>query len=343
MKVAASIASLWRYGEMLAVEQPVTLGEGWTPLIDAPRTAEALGCARLLVKDEGRNPTGSFKDRSASVTIAWLREHGARGVVLSSTGNAGAAFATYAARAGIGCVAIVPTDVLEGNVAQISHAGAELRKVAAWERAAAEVMSVAEARGYTDVSAARTSLRLRGKKTLGYEIAEQMGWRLPEAVICPTGGGTGILALRQAFEDLRAAERVSGPLPRLFASQYDGCAPIAAACRQGQATVSPWTRIDTPRGGMRTPAPVFGNQVLAAIAGAHAISPVAAFAAALAITEKDGVSVGPEGGTALATAAEALRIGEIGADATIVVINTATPLKADPAFLAASTENPAHP
>ncbi len=340
MIVDPGITSMWRYAAMLPAEQPadrVTLGEGWTPLLDAPRTAAALGCARLLVKDEGRNPTGSFKDRSASLTVSRLREAGARGVVLSSTGNAGAAFAVYAARAGMGCVAIVPADALEQNVMQIRHAGADLLMLDPWRDAPARASALAEARSYVDVSAARTTLRIEGKKTLGYEIAEQLGWRFPDVVICPTGGGTGILALQRAFEDLRAADRVAGPLPRLFASQYDGCAPIAAAHRLGHATVTPWAGMDTPRGGMRTAAPASGTQVLAAIVqgGAHAISPGAAFAAAVSIMQRDGVAAGPEGGTAIAAAAAALANGEIAQHATIVIINTATPLKADPAFQAA--------
>jgi len=332
--------SMWRYAESLPVERPdrcITLGEGWTPLIDAPRTSAAFGCDRLLIKDEGRNPTGSFKDRSASVTISHLCERDARGVVLSSTGNAGAAFATYAARAAMGCVAIVPADVLEENVAQIRHAGAELRLLDTWGDAPALAAELARARGFADVSAARTSLRVEGKKTLGYEIVEQMGWRFPDVVVCPTGGGSGLLALRRSFEDLSAAGRAYGPLPRLIASQYDGCAPIVAAHRLGRREVLPWgTTITTPRGGMRTAAPAAGERVLSAIAsgGAYAISPAVAFADAILVSERDGIAVGPEGGTAVAAVAAGLKCGEIEHRSTIVVINTATPLKADPAFTA---------
>jgi threonine synthase len=344
VNIDTSVGSLWRYAAALPVDQPdrrVTLNEGWTPLVDAPRTALALGCARLLVKDEGRNPTGSFKDRSASVTVSHWYERGARGLVLSSTGNAGAAFAVYAARAGMGCVSIVPADVLEANAMQIRHAGAELRALEDWSAAPALAARLASDLGYKDVSASRTTLRIEGKKTLGYEIAEQLGWVFPDAVVCPTGGGTGILALQRAFQDLRDLGRVRGVIPRLFASQYDGCAPIAAAYREGRSTILPWGYITTPRGGMRTPYPVSGEAVLAAIAtgGAHAANAHEAFAAAVSIAQQDGIAVGPEGGTALVTVAVALAKGELNPQARIVVINTATPLKADPAF----STVPVHP
>jgi threonine synthase len=335
--VNRNLRSLWRYAAMLPVEHldcRVTLDEGWTPLIDAPRTALALGCRRLLIKDEGRNPTGSFKDRSASVTVSCLRERGATGLVLSSTGNAGAAFAAYAARARIACVSIVPTDVLDANVIQIRHAGAELRTVEDWSAAPTLAAELAGKLGYEEVSAARTSLRIEGKKTLGYEIVEQLDWVFPDVVVCPTGGGTGILALQRAFAELNGQGSVRGSLPRLFASQYDGCAPIEAAHRSGHSAVQPWGTVTTPRGGMRTPSPASGGLVLAAIAngGARAVSASAAFAAAASISREDGIPVGPEGGTALATVAEGLAHGEIDPGSTIVVINTATPLKADPAF-----------
>jgi threonine synthase len=188
-----------------------------------------------------------------------------------------------------------------------------------------------------DVSAARTNLRIEGKKTLGYEIVEQLDWVFPEIVVCPTGGGTGILALQRAFAELNGRGSVRGSLPRLFASQYDGCAPIVAAHRSGHSAVQPWGAVTTPRGGMRTPSPTSGGPVLAAIAngGARAVSASAAFAAAAGISREDGIPVGPEGGTALASVAAALACGEIAPDSSIVVINTASPLKADPGFDAA--------
>jgi threonine synthase len=341
MKIQTSNGSLWRYSDSLPVERPdhcVTLGEGWTPLNEAPRTAQALGCKSVLVKDEGRNPTGSFKDRSASVTVSQMRERNVRGLVLSSTGNAGAAFSIYAARAGIGCVSIVPSDVLEANVMQIRHAGGDLRILDKWSDATTLATTLARTLGYEDVSAARTTLRIEGKKTLGFEIVEQLGWQFPDAVVCPTGGGTGILALQKAFNELLAAGLACGSLPRLFASQYSGCAPIVVAHHRGLKSVSPWPRIDTPRGGMRTAAPAAGDQVLEAIAngGAHAVTPAVAFTAAMDVTRRDGILIGPEGGTALAALSAALTLGQIARDSIVVAINTATPIKADPAFYSES-------
>jgi threonine synthase len=337
MKIHAHIASMWRYADALPLDDTthcVTLGEGWTPLIDAPRFAQALGCERLLVKDEGQNPTGTFKDRSASLTISRLREGGTAGIVLHSTGNASAAFAIYAARAGLECAAFVPSDLLDANVAQMRLAGADIHKLDDWSRASAMASAYADRSGYLNVSAGRTPYRIQGKMTLGYEIAEQLDWRLPDAIICPTGGGTGVLALQSAFDALLARGLAHGPRPRLFISQYEGCAPLVEAHRNGRATTVPWARIDTPRGGMRTASPSAGEQVLAVISGggAYAVSAPAALGAARAIARADGILVGLEGGTALAAVRAALDCGNLSSHSTIVVINTGTALKSDPAL-----------
>jgi threonine synthase len=342
MKVLGQLASMWRYADALPLagaEHRVSLGEGWTPLIDAPRSAEALGCARLLIKDEGQNPTGTFKDRSASYSVSRLRERGARGIVLHSTGNAGAAFATYAARAGIKCVAVVPKDVLDANLLQLRLAGAEILPLDDWSRAGFIAAEYAQRLGYTDMSANRTPDRRQGKKTLGYEIAEQLDWQLPDVVVCPTGGGTAALALHGAFDDLLALGLAHGPRPQLIISQYAGCAPLAEAHAHGRATMMPWARIETPRGGMRTPSPALGAELLAAVAGAYAIDPEVALTAADAIARADGILIGLEAGTALAAAARALDRGDISRRSNIVVINTATALKSE-AFTVERTSAP---
>lgn len=307
--------------------------EAATPLIAAPHLAAALGCRRLLIKDEGQNPTGSFKDRSASWTIARLLERAVTGVVLHSTGNAGAAFATYAARAGMACVSIVPSDVLDANVEQMRKAGARIITLASWTDAARRAAEEAAALGYTDVSTGRTVFRAEGKQTLAVEIVEQLGERFPDVVICPTGGGTAVLALHAAFDALEEAG-IAGTPPRLFISQYSGCAPLVAAHRAGEDSVRPWANVVTPRGGMRTAAPIMGGAVLAAIrnGGAWAVDPRDAFASARALNDADGIAVGLEGATGLAAATLALRAGEISGDATIVIINTAAPFKSDPAW-----------
>ncbi len=305
--------------------------EGWTPLLDAPRTAARIGCRRLLIKDESQNPTGSFKDRSASYTISHLRQEGAVGVVLNSTGNASAAFAAYAARASLPCVCVVPRDVLYANVLQIQLAGAELVLLDDWTDASRLSDEIAQVRGFQNVSASRTPHRIIGKMTIGYEIVEQLDGRFPDYVVCPTGGGTALLALKRAFEGIKLRGEVDGDVPRLVISQYEGCSPLVEAFRSGLSNVKPWPRIDTPRGGMRTPAPTMAPAVLDAISqgGAYAINPMQARKAVREMSSTDGVCLGLEAGTALAAVELGLKWEEIAADACIVIINSASVLKSE--------------
>jgi threonine synthase len=337
MKVDKTISSMWRYADALesvAAGHRVTMGEGWTPLIDAPRSATRLGCRRLLIKDESQNPTGSFKDRSTAFTISSLLLGGTKGVVLNSTGNASAAFAAYASRAGLRCVCLVPSDVLEANILQIKLAGAELILVDDWSAVGKMSDDIAQARGFQNISANRTPFRVIGKTTLGFEIVEQLDWQFPDYVVCPTGGGTALLAFKQAFDRLKEMGDTKGDAPRLVVSQYDGCSPIVEAFRAGRKVVKPWGRIDTPRGGMRTPVPTLAPAVLDAISngGAYALSPAAAKKSVQRIATDDGIFVGLETGTALAAIELGLGCGEIPPHASIVVVNSATVLKSDLAF-----------
>lgn len=337
MRIERQISSMWRYADALPLEDmavAVTMGEGWTPLIEAPNTARAIDCRALYIKDEAQNPTGTFKDRSAAYTISRLAREGARGIVLNSTGNAGASFATYAARAGMRCIVIVPADVLDGNLVQMQVAGAEIQRLADWSRAPALAQDLARSTGYVDVSAALTPHRRQAKATMGYEIAEQLGWTLPDVLCFPTGGGSAVLAMCDAFKCLLSSGAVTGVLPRLVLSQYVGCAPIASAYENGSAFTTPWPRIETPRGGMRTPSPSLGGEVLAALNGgaALAVEPRSAFAAVRKLAAADGLIVGLETGSALDALARARSSGVIARDLRIVVVNTSTLLKSDPAY-----------
>jgi threonine synthase len=335
MRVDTAVSSMWRYRDLLsidAIDHCVTMGEGWTPLLDAPRTAKRLSCKRLFIKDESQNPTGTFKDRSASYTVSRLRGDKVEGIVLNSTGNASAAFAAYASRAGMKCVCLVPRDVLEANALQIQLAGAELILVDEWGRVGSMSDEIASARGLKNISANRTPFRLIGKASLGYEIVEQLNWRFPDYVVCPTGGGTALLALKQAFDQLKESGNATGEVPRLIISQYQGCSPLVEAFRAGRSTVQPWGRIDTPRGGMRTPSPSLAPAILKAIStgGAYGLSPNDAKRSVRQLAADDGVLVGLETGTALAAIEAGLGLGEISASSTIVVVNTASALKSDP-------------
>ncbi|KJC50472.1 hypothetical protein UP09_05585 [Bradyrhizobium sp. LTSP885] len=345
MRVDTAISSMWRYRDALSlddIDRCVTMGEGWTPLLDAPLTAKRLGCDHLLIKDESQNPTGSFKDRSASYTISRLNGGNVEGIVLNSTGNASAAFAAYASRAGMKCVCLVPRDVLEANILQIQLTGAELVLVDDWSTVSRMSDDIANARGLKNISANRTPFRVIGKTSLGFEIVEQLGWRFPEYVVCPTGGGTALLALKQAFDCLKEGGDAQGAIPRLIISQYQGCSPLVEAFRAGQTTVQRWDRIDTPRGGMRTPSPSLAPAVLDAIStgGAYAISPNAAKRALQRLAKDDGILVGLESGTALAALEAGLGFGEISARSTIVIVNSASALKSDLAFSYCSPEFP---
>ncbi|OZI53623.1 pyridoxal-phosphate dependent enzyme [Bordetella genomosp. 5] len=329
--------SMWRYASHLPLDNPaarVSLGEGWTPLLPAERYARAVGCREVWIKDESQNPTGTFKDRSAAYTISWLKERGCTGVVLNSTGNASAAFAVYAARAGMSCVAIVPADVLTENLLQMHLAGAEVHVLDDWSRARERTKALATERGLTDVSADCTPTREQAKQTVGLEIVEQLG-RFPDAFFCPTGGGIALLAVRRAFEWLAANDQTLGKPPRLFASQFAGCAPIAKAFKEGSRLIAPWGAIDTPRGGMRTPNPRRGTEVLDAVAlgGASACEPSDAVHAARLLAKEDGILVGIETGSALAALHGAVAKGQLDASSTVVILSTTTPLKSDPAVL----------
>ena len=213
-------SSLWRYADLLPIDEPehaVTLGEGWTPVLALPRLGEGLGCPRLWAKDEGRNPSGTFKDRGASVAVTRLRELGISTVVHNSSGNAAGAWALYSARAGLRCVNLLPADVMAASLRQSTLSGADtVLFEGPWQEAGAVVAKAVEEHGWFNAGTLKEPHRLEGKKTMGLELAEQFSWRLPDAIVYPTGGGLGIIAIYKAFKELQALGWVdSGPLPKL--------------------------------------------------------------------------------------------------------------------------------
>jgi len=333
--IAEGPPALWRYAPLLPVDRPgeaVTLGEGWTPLLDASRLGRELGCESLLVKDEGRNPSGSFKDRGASVAVTRLREFGVRRVALSSSGNAGAAWSLYCARAGIECLSVLPSDALAATRAQCSLSGADARTLPGdWRDAGAAVERAARERGALNVNTLREPFRVEGKKTLGYEIAEQLGWTLPDVLVYPTGGGLGPIALYKAFAELVELGWVSGPLPRLVVAQYEGCAPIVRAHRRGDTEITPWGEIRIPPGGLKAPSPPGGRRVLEILretgGTAHAVSTRDALDAVGWVTRCEGIFPCPETATTIPALAAALEEGTVRADERIVIAGTGTGLK----------------
>jgi threonine synthase len=322
---------MWRFRSFLPLgpgETPVTLGEGDTPLLETRRLGAELGLEHLWVKDEGTNPTGSFKARGLSAAITRAVLAGATRFTLPTAGNAGIAAAAYAARAGAEVRVFAPTSTPPAIQRQVRAFGADLvlldghigdcgRAARAW---AAES-------GAMDLSTLREPYRIEGKKTLGLELAMQLGWRLPDVVIYPTGGGTGLIGMWKAFGELMAAGWVEAQRPpRMFTVQAAGCAPIVRAFERGADSASPWPNPETVAAGLRVPAPL-GDRIMLRIlresgGGAVAVEDDTLTGAAHYATVLEGVDFSPEGGAAVAAAAALRSEGRIAPDELVVVFNT---------------------
>ncbi len=330
-------ADLWRYRELLPVADPghvTTLGEGWTPLWRAPAYGAEIGVPDLLVKDEGLTPTGSFKARGAAVGVSRARELGVERIAMPTNGNAGAAWATYAARAGLGATVVMPVDAPAICRRECRAAGADLRLVDGLIGDAGRHVArlVADARGAVfDAGTLREPYRLEGKKTLGYEIVEQLGWQVPDVIIYPTGGGVGLIGIHKALHELRALGWIDDRLPRLVAVQSTGCAPVVRAFAAGADHTEPWPDARTVAFGITVPAPLGDRLILAALreSGGTAVAvPDADLLADLRrFAEREGLLLCPEGAACL-TAARQLRAGGwIRAGERVVVLNTGAGLK----------------
>ncbi len=322
--------TMWRYREWLPLldgEAPVTLGEGGTPLLDAPRLAERAGVAQLWIKDESKNPTGSFKARGLSAAVTRARYAGAPGFSVPTAGNAGVASSAYGRRAGIPVQVFAPRTTPPRILEQIRTFDAELELLDGHIGDCGKAARAhAAAHGSFDLSTLREPYRIEGKKTLGLEVAEQLGWQLPDAVIYPTGGGTGLIGMWIAFRDLLAAGWASGKAPRLYSVQSEGCAPVVEAFGRGAERTEPWNDPETVAAGLRVPAPLGGAIILRALAEtggeAVAVSDEALSRAAGAIATTEGVDACPEGGATLAALDTLVRRGSIGAHESVVLFNT---------------------
>jgi threonine synthase len=329
--LAARPAFLWRYRELLPVRDEryiTTLGEGWTPLVPAPRYGAHIGLPRLLVKDEGLIPTGSFKARGAAVGISRARELGARHVAMPTNGNAGAAWATYAARAGMRATIAMPAGAPAITREECRIAGAELRVVDGLIGDAARALADVDA---FDVSTLKEPYRVEGKKTMGYEIVEQLGWRVPDAILYPTGGGVGLIGIAKALSEMQALGWLGDRLPRLVAVQSTGCAPIVRAFHAGARRAQPWPDAHTIAFGITVPAPLGDELILDALHStggtAVAVDDADLLADLRAFGTREGLLLCPEGAACL-TAARKLRAdGWLDGDAEVVVLNTGSGLK----------------
>jgi threonine synthase len=326
--------NLWRYGELLPVRDAsgvVSLGEGGTPLIPL-QWGKRRGLDRLWLKDEGQNPTGTFKARGAAVAVSRLRELGVERVVVSSSGNAGDAWAAYCRRAGIEASIILPDDSPEPMLVETALAGADLYTFGGHNaRGGRLAKALAASRDAFCPNTFQEPYRLEGKKTMGLELAEELGWRLPDVVVYPIGGGVGLIGIWKAFSELLELGWVKGAMPRFFVAQYAGCAPLVEAFAAGRSASEPWGEIATLPGGLRAPKPLADFLVLQILretdGGAIAVSNDDALTAVRDIMHSDGAFICPEAGTTIVALSQLIDSGRIHRDETVAIINTGSGLK----------------
>jgi len=344
--------SLWRYRELLPVRDDahvVTLGEGMTPLTPLPRLGAALGVPRLLMKDEGLIPTGSFKARGAAVGVSRAHELGIGRVAMPTNGNAGAAWSMYAARAGMRALVVMPVDAPEITRRECTAAGAELYLVDGLIGDAGAIVAAEVAKGeWFDVSTLKEPYRLEGKKTMGLEIYEQLGRRVPDVIVYPTGGGVGLIGIHKALGELRALGWHEGPMPRLVAAQAAGCAPVVRAFEAGARTAEPFPDAHTVAFGINVANPLGATLMLDAIADtggcAVAVTDEELLAALAETARLEGAFICPEGAAGVAAIRRLRAAGWIGDGEEVVLLNTGAGIKypetvvADPPVLARGNE-----
>jgi len=326
--------SQWRYAEVLpGSEDPVTLGEGMSPLRPARSLARSLGLERLYLKDESVQPTGSFKARGMATAVTMARKLGAKRLALPSAGNAGGAAAAYGALAGLAVDLFLPDDTPAPFRLEALAFGAEVHLVAGdISHCGARVREGVAREGWLDLSTFREPYRLEGKKTLGYEIAEQLGWELPDVIVYPTGGGTGLVGMWKAFEELERLGLVRGARrPRMIVVQASGCAPLVRAHESGASRAPAWDDPRTYARGLRVPATLGDHLVLRAVresgGTAVAVSDPEIAEAQLQIARGEGVFACPEGGAALAGLRRVVASRGVDRGERIVLFNTGTGLK----------------
>ncbi|HEX8653245.1 MAG TPA: threonine synthase [Pyrinomonadaceae bacterium] len=329
-------ADLWRYREVLPVESDahiVSLGEGWTPLLKASRLGAQLGLERgLYIKDESQNPTQSFKARGMAVAVSMALELGARKLAVPSAGNAAGALAAYAARAGLEAYIFMPRDTPRANVVECEQTGAHVTLLDGLVTdCGAEVARRKESEGWFDVSTLKEPYRVEGKKTLGYELAEQLGWQLPDVVLYPTGGGTGLIGMWKAFDEMEAMGWIDGKRPRMVTVQAAGCAPIVRAFSEGKRTADEFPNAATVAAGLRVPRAIGDFLILDALHAscgtALSVTDEELIRATREIGAAEGLFVAPEGAACLPALKKLIATGEVRADEQVVLFNTGAGVK----------------
>jgi threonine synthase len=328
-------ASLWRYREVLPVERDeniVTLGEGWTPLLSAPRLAERVGLESLLIKDESQNPTQSFKARGMTTAVSMALELGARKLAVPSAGNAAGALAAYAARAGLEAHIFMPLDTPRANVVECIETGAHVTLIDGLiTDCGAAVAQGKEREGWFDVSTLKEPYRVEGKKTLGYELAEQMDWTLPDVIIYPTGGGTGLIGMWKAFDEMEAMGWINDKRPRMVTVQAAGCAPIVRAFEEGKRFADEFPNAATVASGLRVPRAIGDFLILDAIRASNgtavAVTDEELIAATREIGASEGLFVAPEGAACLPALRKLAAAGYVKPHERVVLFNTGAGVK----------------
>ena len=333
--LATGPASMWRYADVLPVtssENVVTLGEGYTQLLPARRLGKTLGLSRLYIKDESTNPTQSFKARGMAMAVSMARELGVKKLAAPSAGNAGGALSAYAARAGIPAFIFMPRDTPRANVVECEQTGAHVTLVDGLiTDCGAEIAKRKEAEGWFDVSTLKEPYRVEGKKTLGYELAEQLGWTLPDVIVYPTGGGTGLIGMWKAFDEMQELGWIDERRPRMISVQAATCAPIVRAFEQGTEHAAEFENAATVASGLRVPRAIGDFLILNAVRSssgrAVAVTDSEMIDAVGEIGSSEGVFVAPEGAACLPALRKLIELGEVKPDESVVLFNTGAGVK----------------
>ena len=328
-------ADLWRYREVLPVEcdqNVVSLGEGYTPLVHASRLGEQLGLNQLYIKDEGQNPTQSFKARGMTAAVSMAKELGAMKLAVPSAGNAAGALAAYAARAGLEAHIFMPKDTPRANVIECEQTGAQVTLMDGLiTDCGAEVGRRKEAEGWFDVSTLKEPYRIEGKKTMGYELAEQFDWQLPDMIVYPTGGGTGLIGMWKAFDEMQQMGWIGSKRPRMVTVQASGCAPIVRAFEAGKRFADEFPNAHTTASGLRVPKAIGDFMIIDALRAsggtAIAVTDEELIEATKEIGAAEGIFCAPEGAACLPALKKLMSDGSVTSDERVVLFNTGSGVK----------------
>ncbi|HLM24416.1 MAG TPA: threonine synthase [Pyrinomonadaceae bacterium] len=337
---------LWRYREVLPVENDkniISLGEGWTPLLRATRLSRRIGIQNLFIKDESQNPTQSFKARGMATAVSMAKELGVKKLAVPSAGNAAGALAAYAARAGLKAFIFMPRDTPRANVVECEQTGAQVTLMDGLiTDCGAEVARRKEREGWFDVSTLKEPYRVEGKKTLGYELAEQMEWRLPDVIIYPTGGGTGLIGMWKAFDEMERMGWITSKRPRMVTVQAEGCAPIVRAFEEGNRFADEFPNAATTASGLRVPKAIGDFLILDALRASNgtaiSVTDEELIAATREIGAVEGIFCAPEGAACLPALKKLLESGEIHKHECVVLFNTGSGVKYMESFTAHHTD-----